>query len=104
MTPLQRYQQDLQRLDFVADAAQKNAVEHLQRLYDELAASHNRNNVFSRLLRRHHKPCRGLYFWGGVGRGKTYLMDTFFESLPFKKKCVCISIVLCVACIKKFAV
>jgi cell division protein ZapE len=29
---------------------------------------------------------RGLYFWGGVGRGKTYLMDGFFESLPFDKK------------------
>ncbi len=86
MTPLHRYQQDLLRPDFVADAAQKKAVEHLQRLYDELVASHNRNNVFSRFLRRHHKPCRGLYFWGGVGRGKTYLMDTFFESLPFKKK------------------
>ncbi len=86
MTPLQRYQQDLLRPDFVADAAQKMAVEHLQRLYDELMASRKDNRVFSRLLRRHHKPCRGLYFWGGVGRGKTYLMDTFFESLPFEKK------------------
>jgi len=86
MTPLQRYQQDLLRPDFVADAAQKKAVEHLQRLYDELMASRKDNRVFSRLLRRHHKPCRGLYFWGGVGRGKTYLMDTFFESLPFEKK------------------
>ena len=86
MTPLQRYQQDLLRPDFVADAAQKKAVEHLQRLHDELMASRKDNRVFSRLLRRHHKPCRGLYFWGGVGRGKTYLMDTFFESLPFEKK------------------
>ncbi len=29
---------------------------------------------------------QGLYFWGGVGRGKTYLMDTFFEALPFERK------------------
>ncbi|MEZ5540298.1 MAG: cell division protein ZapE [Pseudomonadales bacterium] len=86
MTPLQRYQQDLLRPDFVADAAQKIAVEHLQRLYDELMASRNDGNVFARLLRRHNKPCRGLYFWGGVGRGKTYLMDTFFEALPFPQK------------------
>ncbi len=86
MTPLQRYQQDLLRPDFVADAAQKIAVGHLQRLYDELMASRNDGNVFARLLRRHNKPCRGLYFWGGVGRGKTYLMDTFFEALPFSQK------------------
>ncbi|MCY1503390.1 Cell division protein ZapE [compost metagenome] len=29
---------------------------------------------------------RGLYFWGGVGRGKTYLVDTFYDALPFKQK------------------
>jgi cell division protein ZapE len=86
MTPLQRYQQDLLRPDFVADAAQKNAVEHLQRLYDALLVRHNNRNFFSALFRRHAKPCQGLYFWGGVGRGKTYLMDTFFDALPFDKK------------------
>lgn len=36
MTPWQKYQQDLQRDDFVYDAAQENAVRHLQRLYDDL--------------------------------------------------------------------
>jgi len=86
MTPLQRYQQDLLRPDFVADAAQKNAVENLQRLYDELLARPTRAGFLSGLLRRNSPPCKGLYFWGGVGRGKTYLMDTFFESLPFDKK------------------
>ncbi|MCC7516811.1 MAG: AFG1 family ATPase [Pseudomonadales bacterium] len=86
MTPLQRYQQDLLRPDFVADAAQKVAVEHLQRLYDDLLAQQEKRGVISRLLRRHHKPCQGLYFWGGVGRGKTYLMDTFFDALPFENK------------------
>ncbi|MCB1844088.1 MAG: AFG1 family ATPase, partial [Halioglobus sp.] len=32
------------------------------------------------------EPERGLYLWGGVGRGKTYLMDMFFDSLPFERK------------------
>lgn len=86
MTPLQRYQEDLLRPDFVADAAQKMAVEHLQRLYDELLARPTRAGFLSGLFRRNTSPCKGLYFWGGVGRGKTYLMDTFFESLPFDKK------------------
>jgi cell division protein ZapE len=85
MTPLQRYQQDLLRPDFVADPAQKMAVDHLQRLYDDLLAQSS-GGLLSGLFRRAKKPCLGLYFWGGVGRGKTYLMDTFFESLPFEAK------------------
>lgn len=85
MTPLQRYQQDLLRPDFVADPAQKMAVDHLQRLYDDLLAQ-PRGGLLAGLFARQKKPCQGLYFWGGVGRGKTYLMDTFFESLPLEKK------------------
>ncbi|HQQ62292.1 MAG TPA: cell division protein ZapE [Pseudomonadales bacterium] len=85
MTPIERYQHDLLRPDFVADAAQKMAVDHLQRLYDDLLAQAS-GGLLSSLFRRNKKPCRGLYFWGGVGRGKTYLMDTFFEALPFEKK------------------
>src|SRR5690554_1286033 len=91
MTPLERYQQDLQRPDFFRDAAQENAVRHLQRLYDDLtreAPSQNSNGLLGRLLGKKtpQQPAKGLYFWGGVGRGKTYLVDTFFEALPFKEK------------------
>src|SRR5690606_28567490 len=32
------------------------------------------------------EPIKGIYFWGGVGRGKTYLVDTFFDALPFEQK------------------
>lgn len=86
MTPLDRYQADLKRLDFAKDAAQENAVNHLQRLYDELVAAHHKGeNLLSKLFFR-PKPVKGLYFWGGVGRGKTYLMDIFFEELPFSEK------------------
>ncbi len=87
MTPLQRYQQDLQRADFFRDAAQENAVRHLQRLYDDLVAESPSHGLFGRLMgKKTTKPIKGVYFWGGVGRGKTYLVDTFFDALPFEQK------------------
>jgi len=90
-TPSQRYQEDLDRPDFLKDAAQADAVQRLQTLYDKLVdAESERGKAMAKLRRKLKKgreePVKGLYFWGGVGRGKTYLMDTFFESLPFKRK------------------
>ncbi len=63
-------------------------MRHLQRLYDDLVqASQNKPGMLSKLFgKKDHTPVKGLYFWGGVGRGKTYLVDTFFEALPFKEK------------------
>lgn len=88
MTPLERYRADLERPDFVYDTAQEMAVKHLQRLYDDLvAAEQERGKLLNKLLaRKPKKPVKGLYFWGGVGRGKTYLVDTFFDALPFEQK------------------
>ncbi|MDX1799622.1 MAG: cell division protein ZapE [Marinobacter sp.] len=91
MTPWERYQQDLKRQDFLRDAAQEDAVRRLQSLYDKLVeAESQRNKLMVKFRRKLHKgletPIKGLYFWGGVGRGKTYLMDTFYESLPFERK------------------
>ncbi|QKE64420.1 cell division protein ZapE [Aquipseudomonas campi] len=88
MTPLARYQADLQRPDFFHDAAQETAVRHLQRLYDDLVAdSKSKPGLFGGLFaKKRQEPIKGLYFWGGVGRGKTYLVDTFFEALPFPQK------------------
>jgi cell division protein ZapE len=92
-TPKQRYCSDLKREGFVADKAQKQAVDHLDALYFRLVAAYNhkRDTSFAskmkRILRRKKSnPELGLYLWGGVGRGKTYLMDSFFESLPFESK------------------
>jgi cell division protein ZapE len=89
-TPLELYQKDLERDDFAYDAAQEMAVKHLQRLYDELVASYEKSQkkrslrkVFSK---KKKEPIKGLYFWGGVGRGKTYLVDTFYDALPFDRK------------------
>lgn len=88
MTPLERYQADLKRPDFFHDAAQETAVRHLQRLYDELLAdAQSKPGLFGKLLgKKRQGPIKGLYFWGGVGRGKTYLVDTFFDALPFQEK------------------
>lgn len=89
MTPLQKYQQDLTRHDFHYDAAQEFAVVQLQRLYDDLL-SHKvkKASLWQRLSGKTpvSPPLQGLYFWGGVGRGKTYLVDTFFECLPTPRK------------------
>ncbi|AOY87103.1 cell division protein ZapE [Marinobacter salinus] len=91
LTPLERYQKDLERPDFQRDPAQEDAVRRLQSLYDKLVeAESDRDKAITKLRRKLKKgkeqPVKGLYFWGGVGRGKTYLMDTFYESLPFERK------------------
>jgi len=93
MTPADRYQRDLKRADFTSDPAQARAVEHTQRVFDELLAQDTRavapGGLFDRLLRRRAAASplvRGLYFWGGVGRGKTYLVDSLYDCIPFERK------------------
>ncbi|UTV29203.1 cell division protein ZapE [Photobacterium atrarenae] len=93
MTPQQKYQQDLQREDFIADPAQAMAVRHLDDLFHRMQAPKpepGKPSLLSRWLKRPAPqvatPVKGLYFWGGVGRGKTYLVDTFFECLPTERK------------------
>ncbi len=92
LSPQDRYQLDLQRPEFRADAAQANAVKQLQDLYLRLVDAWQEEQKSSavvflrRLFQSPPQPIRGLYFWGGVGRGKTYLMDNFYESLPFPEK------------------
>lgn len=89
-TPLSRYQRDLLNPEFEPDAAQKIAVENLQRLYDELVSFVPAKPSFLQRIglspMQAPRPIQGLYFWGGVGRGKTYLVDNFYECLPFEKK------------------
>lgn len=90
-SPLQRYQRDLKKEGFRKDGAQEQAVLKLQQLFHDLV-SHTptkAGGLFARFLPSGKNPLipvKGLYFWGGVGRGKTYLMDNFYESLPFEQK------------------
>ena len=92
-TPLARYQKDIEARGFSYDPAQQHAIEHLQSLYEKLVDVEDSGSVsvwsrIRRLMTRKNRSSsvRGLYFWGGVGRGKTYLLDLFYDSLPFERK------------------
>ncbi len=86
---LKRYERELQH-GFVPDSQQQSAIEALETLRLQLVRRYEQarsRGVFHRFLnQRHMLPVQGLYLWGGVGRGKTWLMDLFFESLPFRRK------------------
>lgn len=93
MTPLSLYQKDLQKPNFFADECQAQAIQYLQRLFDDLenpaVVEQPATGFFSRLFKAPKKPTssiKGLYFYGGVGRGKTYLMDLFYHSLKSERK------------------
>ena len=87
MGPLDLYQTAVSKGDIQSDVAQLQAMERLQSLYLVLTKQENEPGLIAKLFA---KPKRelipGLYFWGGVGRGKTFLMDLFFDSLPFEQK------------------
>lgn len=85
LTPRQRYEADLARPGFVKDAAQTRAVAALDGLYRFLLKRPPPPG-WRRLLGHAQTPLKGLYLWGAVGRGKTWLMDCFYECLPFQEK------------------
>jgi len=81
-----RFDQALAARGFAADPSQRLAASRLQRLSQEWAAyKARRSNPVLRLLARPPIP-RGVYLWGGVGRGKSFLMDCFFGAVPLVRK------------------
>lgn len=89
--PRARYQSAVESGLLLPDEAQRQAVEALQVLAEQLIErSKAADGALARLMSRLGlvKPAhiKGLYLWGGVGRGKTCLMDIFFQSLPLKRK------------------
>jgi cell division protein ZapE len=83
---LSLYEQSLARRGFVADDSQRRAVARLQRLYEEWSAyKARRNNALKRALVKPALP-KGVYLWGAVGRGKSFLMDAFYLCVPLERK------------------
>ena len=70
---------------FSLDAAQTRALAHFERLQAELVESEQAGRSLLRMFQR-QQPVRGLYLWGGVGRGKSFLMDSFFHAVPIERK------------------
>lgn len=87
-TPLERYQAALATGDFSEDAVQLAAATYMDNLYHEIIKSQDSSGGgwFSSLFKSKPVMPKGLYMWGGVGRGKTWMMDMFYESLPIKRK------------------
>ena len=80
------YRRTLAERGYTSDPAQLRAVTALQRCQDEWAAyKARRGNAVTKLLVKPPLP-RGVYLWGGVGRGKSFLMDCFFQAVPLVRK------------------
>jgi cell division protein ZapE len=80
------YEHALAQRGYKSDEAQQRAVDRLQQAYDEwVAYKAQRSNKFKRLISRPAVP-RGVYMWGGVGRGKSFLMDSFYSVVPVVRK------------------
>lgn len=86
MNVTEYYHQALSQKGYHADAAQERAIARLQQFYEDWEAyKQARSSRLRRLLQKPVVP-RGVYLWGGVGRGKSFLMDAFYLAVPLKRK------------------
>jgi len=84
-TPSALYDAGVARGDWNEDPAQRPALRELDRIHAALLHAPKRG-LFGGLFGKKPEAPRGLYLWGGVGRGKTFLIDLFYDALPFEQK------------------
>ncbi len=86
MSVTSEYTSELKTRGYASDPAQLRAVAALERCATEWAAfKEKRSNPLKKLINRPDIP-RGVYMHGGVGRGKSFLMDCFYNAVPLKRK------------------
>jgi predicted ATPase len=77
------YESQLKARGYQSDPAQRAAAQRLQALYTDLVGfKAARRGRIRRIFSRPTMP-RSVYFWGGVGRGKSFLMDCFYDAVPY---------------------
>ncbi|ETD72237.1 ATPase [Pelistega indica] len=90
MNVIQYYQKTLADKGYKADKAQQAAIERLQKFYDDWVnlPTPSEPSFFKKIFSKPEPIVapRGVYMWGGVGRGKSFLMDSFYETVPIKCK------------------
>src|SRR5580700_1729375 len=85
MKPIDYYNSYLEKGLIQSDVEQIKALDCLQNVYNGLIKEHKRRFGWSSFLHKNN-VIKGLYIWGGVGIGKTFMMDCFYNALPFKQK------------------
>ena len=86
MNVTEYYEQSLAARGYKADSAQRRTIDRMQQFYDDFVFFKKaKQSIISRLLTRPQVP-QGLYLWGGVGRGKSFLMDCFYSVVPIQRK------------------
>jgi len=86
VTVLELYQEALRKRGFEPDDAQYAAVLRLQNLFEAWSDYKRKRSTALRRLVVHPPLPRGIYLWGAVGRGKTFLMDSFYRCLPLVRR------------------
>lgn len=85
LSPLQRYEKAIASGEFSEDSQQKSAMQYLDTVYQQILVNRAKQRGLFSFLKKTQPP-KGLYMWGGVGRGKTWMMDMFYEALPTDNK------------------
>lgn len=85
MSPFNYYHKQCEQGFILEDQAQLAVLQYLQNIHDALIKEHQKRSSFFSLFRK-AAFIKGLYLWGNVGTGKTFLMDCLFECLPFREK------------------